>query len=101
MRLEGAPVHRRAWRLSAHSLEIVDEVQPARPAEARFIVHPDIPVAVSETATFQLGQVKLSVKEGGGQLVVADHSARFGEKRQTEAVLVLLNAGHSRVNLSW
>lgn len=100
-RLHGSPIHRRAWRLSGRSLEVADHVSPARPAEARFIAHPDIPLRTLDEKTFQLGPVKLAVDAGEARPVGAFHSARFGGRRATQAICVSLIGGRSRVNLSW
>lgn len=98
--LDGAPVHRRQWLLSARSLEIVDDVAPAQPAVARFIAHPEVDVGTVGAGAFRLGAAQLSAVDGVS-LVKASHSARFSEKRSTTAVCVVLERGHSRVTLAW
>jgi uncharacterized heparinase superfamily protein len=100
-RLRGRPIHRRAWRLTTHSLTVADDVSPTCPAEARFIAHPEISLTPINEDTFQIGPATLEVQTGVARPIEAFHSARFNEKRPTKAVCVSLAAGRSHVKLSW
>lgn len=100
-RLAGSPVHRRTWRLGERSLAVTDTVKPARPAVARFIAHPAITLEESSDGSTRIGPVRIAATAGRMALAPAAHSARFGDRRPTQAVCVELQGGRSSVSLTW
>jgi uncharacterized heparinase superfamily protein len=99
--LPGGPIHRRRWRLSAGLLEVVDEVDPAYPAKAHFLLSPNVSVASSGSKLLISGRsVQLEVPEGTRWKSGTWHP-EFGRSIATQKFEVPLCAGRSSVQVRW
>jgi uncharacterized heparinase superfamily protein len=106
-RLPGAPVHRRAWQLEPHRLQLTDTVQGgAHSAVARYILHPAVQVTNAEGGLWYLTlvggqQLQISVLHGQGSLALASYAPEFGKQLPTQALVVELIEGLAKVEVSW
>lgn len=107
VRLPGAPVHRREWQMSEDSLQVRDTVRGGEHAAvARYILHPDITVTSVDAKIWQLtlsgGQrVRMVVQIGRGRLEPASYASEFGNRKQTQSLVVELAAGMADVTFFW
>jgi len=106
-RLPGAPVHRRAWQMQPHSLQVTDTVQGGmHTAVTRYIFHPAVQITHAEGMTWNLtlagGQpLQITVLRGRGYLAPASYAPEFGMQLPTQALVVDLTAGVAEVAISW
>jgi len=106
-RLPGAPVHRRAWQMQPHSLQVTDTVQGGmHTAVTRYIFHPAVQITHAEGMTWNLtlagGQpLLITVLRGRGYLAPASYAPEFGMQLPTQALVVDLTAGVAEVAISW
>lgn len=99
--LPGRPIHRRRWRLSAGVLEVVDEVDPAYPAMAHFLLSPNVSAASPGSKLLIAGRsVQFEVPEETRWKSGTWHP-EFGVSIATRKLEVPLFAGRSRVLVRW
>jgi uncharacterized heparinase superfamily protein len=106
-RLTGAPIHRRRWVMDTDSLQVNDTVYGgAHSALARYILHPDVTVALVDSNTWQLtlrsGQnLYVVVFAGLGRIELASYAPEFGIVLPTQCLAVELTQSQSCVKWLW
>jgi len=106
-RLQGKPVHRRSWQFSRSHLVVADSVSGgARPAVARFILHPDVGVEPVASDAFHLtladGKlILMKIGNGLARLENAVFAPEFGKVLPTQCIAVDLADGIAQVRLIW
>ena len=106
-RLPGEPVHRRAWQLDPHRLQVTDTVKGGtHSAVARYFFHPAVQVTNAEGGLWHLtlagGQsFQVLVLHGQGSLEPASYAPEFGIQLPTQALVVELIEGSAEVEVSW
>ncbi len=100
----GAPVHRRTWIWRPGELRVEDVVTPARPAEARFLLHPAWRLEGTPqegVASAEGARVRWRVERGCARLESAHYHPRFGATEPTTCLAVALVDGQAIVRFLW
>ena len=98
-RLPGTPVHRRVWQMTEDSFQVNDTVRGGKyTSRARYIFHPAIQVAATDTNTWHLtlagGQrLRLTAQAGQGRIEPASYAPQFGKQVPTQSLVIELAAG--------
>lgn len=107
-RLPGSPMHVRHWRLDDHGLVVEDKVAGRfGVAEARYHFHPQVRLIAQPDKTcgemsLPDGQfIRWGVEAGEAHIESSTYHPRFGVSIPNVCLVVRLQAGHSRLRLSW
>ena len=105
-RLPGQPVHERTWTLADNQLIIADRVHgPHKFAEARFHFHPDVHLTGGESEGQAMvshnRQIGWKVDQGVARIEPATWHPRFGASIANSCLVIALEEGRSRLQLSW
>lgn len=104
--LDGAPVHRRKWRLEPGMLVVIDEAGTAAAGQARFHLHPAVRAGEAEN---EQGVAVLSgtrrllweVARGSSSLRSSTWHPRFGESLNNQCLAVDLHHGVATTRFRW
>jgi uncharacterized heparinase superfamily protein len=107
-RLAGHPVHRRAWRVTANRLTVIDRIEgPFQEAVARYILHPDVACRLESdgsAATLSVDELRIRVRVERARARVgkANYAPEFGKRVPTTALeLPMAGAGAVTFDMSW
>jgi uncharacterized heparinase superfamily protein len=107
LRLPGKPVHRRTWTMREGRLDVSDKIEGrCRTAVARYILHPDIPVAPGPGTTWELTlsggkRCVFEVTGGKSRLEPAFYAPQFGKVRETTCIVVDLQDNAAIISVNW
>ena len=106
-RLSGKPIHRRTWEFSDSALTITDQINGGfESAVAYFHLHPDIGISANSDGSWLLqlpkGQIiTVTIEMGNSQKLPSFFAPEFGNRIETQCLLVALTTEGSRVTINW
>jgi len=106
-RLSGKPIHRRTWEFSDSALTIADQINgDFESAVAYFHLHPDIGISANSDGSWLLqlpkGQIiTVTIEMGNSQKLPSFFAPEFGNRIETQCLLVALTTEGSRVTINW
>lgn len=106
LHLPGKPTHRREWRFSGNSLEIVDSIEGGfKSAVSHWHFHPTVTVKLEgqlATAQFSNGKtLRIHIEGAQAQLVESLYFPEFGVAEQNSSLQLSFTDAATRVRLEW
>jgi uncharacterized heparinase superfamily protein len=105
--LPGSPVHRRQWQFEPDGLRVVDRVEPARAAKARFHLAPSLSLDADTASRWLVRDgertlAQVDVEAGSASIEPWQHALAFGELTAATTLVVELDReGRSAVHWTW